>query len=70
MKKDLAWLDYITLNFNWFSITTRSQVLSPLIAPLLVQRYIGEASKGTYLGNLRLAALMIALLVQALTGLH
>lgn len=69
MKRDLTWIDYITLNFNWFSITTRSQVLSPLIAPLLVQRFIGDAAKGTYLGILRLAALMIALLVQALAGL-
>lgn len=69
MKKDLSWIDYSTLNFNWFSITTRSQVLSPLIVPLLVQRFVGDAEKGAYLGITRLAALMIALLVQALAGL-
>jgi MFS family permease len=69
MNKELRWFDYLTLNINWFALTTRSQVLTPLIIPLLVQQFVGEASKGTYLGMMRLWALMVALLVQALFGL-
>lgn len=68
-KKDLRWFDYITININWFALTTRSQVISPLIIPLLVQQFVGEANKGTYLGNIRLWALMFAILVQAFVGM-
>ncbi len=69
MNKELRWFDYISININWFAITTRGQVLTPLIVPLLVQQFVGEANKGTYLGNMRLWALMVALLTQALIGL-
>lgn len=69
MKKELRWFDYISLNINWFALTTRSQVLTPLVIPLLVQQFVGEASKGAYLGNMRLWALMAALLIQAVMGL-
>ena len=69
MEKSLRWHNYITININWFAITTRSQVLTPLVVPLLIQQFVGEANKGSALGNLRLWALMAALLIQALMGL-
>lgn len=69
MKKIIRWYDYITINIYWFALTTRSQALTSLILPLLVQKFVGEASKGTYLGVIRLWALMVALLWQALIGL-
>jgi len=69
MKSELGWQDYLTININWFAITSRSQVLTPLVVPLLIQQFIGEANKGTALGNLRLWALMAALLIQALMGM-
>lgn len=69
MKRAIRWFDYITINIYWFALTTRSQVLSPLVVPLLVQRFVGEAAKGTYVGNMRLWALMIAVLFQALMGM-
>ena len=69
MKRDLRWHEYITININWFNLTTRSQVLTPLIIPLLVQQFVGEANKGTYTGLMRLWALMAALLIQALMGI-
>lgn len=69
MKKELRWFDYFTINANWFALMARSQVLTPLIVPLLVQQFVGEANKGSYYGIIRLWALMAALLVQALMGL-
>lgn len=66
--QNLHWFDYLTINANWFALTTRSQVLTPLVVPLLVQRFVGEAAKGTYVGTMRLWALMAALLFQALMG--
>lgn len=69
MERELRWYDYLTLNSYWFALTTRSQVLSSLVIPLLVQRFVGESVKGSYVGYMRLWALMIALLVQALMGM-
>jgi MFS-type transporter involved in bile tolerance (Atg22 family) len=69
MTQKLRWHDYISINIYWFALTSRSQVLTPLILPVLVQRFVGEAVKGTYVGQIRLWALMVALLMQALMGL-
>lgn len=63
------WYDYLRYNLYWFALTTRGQTISPIIVPLLVQQFVGEATKGTYLGTIRLWALMVALLVQALMGM-
>jgi MFS family permease len=69
LKQVIRWYDYITVNINWFGLTTRSQVLASLIVPLLVQQFVGEEAKGSYVGIIRLWALMVALLAQALMGL-
>lgn len=68
MNKPLRWYDAITININWFALTTRSQVLVPLVIPLLVQQFVGEAQKGSYVGTLRLWTLMVAVLSQAFFG--
>jgi MFS family permease len=69
MDRPLHWYDTLTININWFAITARSQTLVPLVIPLLVQQFVGEAQKGSYVGMLRLWTLMAALLFQALMGL-
>ncbi|MBL7202350.1 MAG: MFS transporter [Anaerolineae bacterium] len=69
MDRAVRWHDYITINAYWFALTTRAQVLSPLVVPLLVQRFVGEQAKGAYFGLIRLWALMAAVLFQALMGL-
>ncbi len=65
----LRWYDYLPININWFALTMRSQVLAGLVVPLLVQDFVGDAQKGAYFGAIRLWALMVALLAQALFGL-
>jgi MFS family permease len=69
MDRPIRWYDYITINIYYFALTARSQTLTPLILPLLVQQFMGDATKGSAYGNLRLWALMIAVLVQALVGM-
>ncbi len=69
MQKAIRWYDHITINIYYFALTARSQTLTPLIVPLLVQQFVGEETKGTSYGNIRLYSLMIALLVQALMGM-
>jgi len=67
--KPLRWYDHIFINSNWFALTLRSQVLAGLVVPLLVQQFVGEVQKGTYFGTIRLWALMLALLSQAIFGM-
>lgn len=69
MSRSLRWHHLITVNIYWFALNTRSQTLSPLIIPLLVQQFIGEESKGSAVGSIRLWSLMTAVLVQALMGI-
>ena len=68
VKKPLKWYDAIIMNVIYLGITLRSQTLTPLIVPLLIQQFVGDETKGTSYGNLRLVSLMVALLVQALAG--
>ncbi|MBN1580224.1 MAG: MFS transporter [Anaerolineae bacterium] len=69
MERPTRWYDTITINIYWFALTTRAQVLTPLVIPLLVQQFVGEENKGTYYGIIRLWALMAAVLFQAMMGL-
>ncbi len=69
IQQNHSWKDYLTININWFALTTRSQVLSPLIIPLMVQEFVGDSQKGSYLGIIRLGGLMFAVLTQSLVGM-
>ncbi len=68
MTRLIRWYDYITINIYFLGLTVLSQT-NGLVFPLLVQMFVGEAQKGTYLGTLRLWSLMVALLAQAIMGL-
>lgn len=69
MERKIRWYDYITINIFYFALTARSQTLTPLILPLLVQNFMGDEVKGAAYGNLRLWSLMIAVLMQGLVGI-
>jgi MFS family permease len=68
VERKIRWYDYITVNIYYFALTTRSQTVA-LIVPLLVQSFVGEATKGAALGTIRLWGLMVALLFQAFAGI-
>lgn len=68
MSRPLRWYDFITINIFFFGLTALSQT-NGLVFPLLVQQFVGETVKGTYLGQLRLWTLMVALLWQAAIGM-
>ena len=68
MHRALHWYDYITTNIYFLGLTSLSQT-NGLVFPLLIQGFVGETGKGTFFGNLRLWTLMVALLVQAGTGI-
>lgn len=68
-ERTFKWYDYITINIYYLALTMLSQTLVPLVLPLLVQQFVGETQKGTYLGIIRLWGLMAALLAQAFWGM-
>ena len=63
------WITLITTNIYYLGLSTNSQIMTPLVVPLLVQQFAGEAQKGAFYGTLRLWGLMVALLAQAFWGL-
>lgn len=63
------WYEYITINIYYLALTMLSQTLVPLVLPLLVLQFVGEAQKATYIGIIRLWGLMAALLAQAFWGM-
>ncbi len=63
------WTTLITANIYYLGLSTNSQIMTPLVVPLLVQQFAGEAQKGTFYGTQRLWGLMVALLAQAFWGL-
>lgn len=68
MARPLRWYNLITINTFFFALTVLSQT-NGLVFPLLIQNFVGEATKGTRFGQLRLWSLMAALLWQALMGM-
>lgn len=69
MTRGSRWYDIITINIFYLGLTTLTQTFVPLVLPLLVQKFVGETQQGTYFGRMRLWALMVALLAQALMGM-
>ena len=63
------WYDYLTLNIYYLGLSTLSNTMAPLVIPLLVEQFVGEAQKASYYGTIRLWGLMVALLAQAFWGI-
>lgn len=67
--KRMRWYDYITHNIYWLGLNMATGSLTPIILPFLVAGFVGDAVKGTYLGMLRSAGLIVAIIVQPMAGL-
>jgi MFS family permease len=64
----MRWHDYITYNIYWLGLNMATGSLTPIILPFLVAQFVGPTLKGTYLGMLRSAGLVVAILVQPMAG--
>jgi MFS family permease len=67
--KRMRWYDHVTYNLYWLGLNMATGSLTPIILPYLVARFAGDAAKGTYLGGLRSAGLIVAIIVQPIAGL-
>ncbi len=69
MQRHFRWHDYLAINIYYLGLATLSNTMAPLVIPLLVEQFVGEAQKASYYGTMRLWALMLALLAQAFWGI-
>lgn len=62
-----AW-DYFTLNAYWLALSFMWNSIGPILLPVLVTRLVPESEKGGALGMLTAIGLIIATIVQPLSG--
>ena len=67
-QTNFNWAHPLVINSLYLGISLITQT-NGLLAPLLVQEFVGKQSQGSYLGSLRLWTLMAGLLAQVLAGL-
>lgn len=60
--------DYFTLNAYWLALSFMWNSIGPILLPVLVTRLVPESEKGTALGTLTAIGLIIATIVQPLSG--
>ncbi len=64
MKKS----EYVTMNVYWFGLAFMWNGLHPIILPALLLRLVPETLKNTYLGGMTFAGLVLAMVIQPLSG--
>ena len=67
MKK-LNLLQLLVLNAYWVGLSFMWNAIHPILLPAVLLSYVPDAKKNTYLGLLTFAGLIIAMLVQPVTG--
>ncbi|HEX7588714.1 MAG TPA: MFS transporter, partial [Anaerolineae bacterium] len=60
--------DYFTLNAYWFALSFLWNSMGPILLPTLVPMLVPDAQKGSALGILSAAGLIIAIVVQPAAG--
>jgi MFS family permease len=62
------WYHLLTINVFWFGVSFMWNALHPIVLPMLLLSFIGEKAKNTHYGMITFAGLVVALLVQPLSG--
>ena len=69
MNRPLKWYNFITLNSYWLGLNISSGTITPVLLPYLVILFMPEELKNTYLANVRVIGLAVAMLVQPIAGM-
>jgi MFS family permease len=64
----LKFLDYIKINFFGFAINILWNPMSTVILPIMVLQFADESRKSTYLGLITLAGIILAIIIQPISG--
>lgn len=68
MKKLTSFREMLVLNTYWIGLSFKWNALHPLILPALMLNYVPDAQKNSYLGLLTFIGLIVATVVQPLSG--
>lgn len=68
MNKSASVAKLLVVNANWVGISFMWNALHPIVLPALLAPLVPEDSKNTYLGLLTFAGLLIAMLLQPISG--
>ncbi|NLV74669.1 MAG: MFS transporter [Chloroflexi bacterium] len=68
MKRLPHWYEYLSVNAYSFGLSFMWNAIHPILLPLMVLRTVSEANKNTSLGLLTSIGMVIALLVQPISG--
>ena len=66
--KRLTFPQLLVLNAYWVGLSFMWNVIHPILLPAVLLNYVPDARKNTYLGLLTFAGLIIAMIVQPVTG--
>ena len=67
--RELRWYDFITINSYWMGFNVVSASITPLLLPYLVALFVPPDQKNTYLANIRVVSLALAMLIQPVAGM-
>lgn len=59
---------YVIMNVYWFGLAFMWNALHPIILPALLLRFVPDVLKNTYLGGMTFAGLILAMIIQPLSG--
>ncbi len=68
MKKITSFWQMLALNTYWVGLSFKWNALHPIILPALLLNYVPDAQKNTWLGTLTFIGLILATIVQPLSG--
>ena len=68
MKKLTSFREMLVLNTYWVGLSFKWNALHPIILPALLLNYVPDAQKNSYLGLLTFIGLVVATLVQPVSG--
>lgn len=68
VKKPISFVQMLILNSYWVGISFMWNALHPIILPAVLLNYVPDASKNTTLGLLTFAGLLIAIVIQPVSG--
>ncbi|MFN2185358.1 MAG: MFS transporter, partial [Anaerolineae bacterium] len=67
--RGLRWHHFLTINSYWLGFNFVSASITPVLLPYLVALFVPADQKNTYLANIRVASLAVAMLLQPVAGM-
>ncbi len=68
MTTRIRYREHILMNIYWFGLAFMWNALHPIVLPALLLAYVPESRKNTYLGGMTFAGLLLAMVIQPLSG--